>query len=521
VEDSPDDAELVLLELRRGGFRLDPVRVQTAAGMAEALTAQAWDLVLSDYRMPGFLGVEALRILQATGMDIPFVLVTGAIGEEEAVTAMEAGAHGYVLKHHLGRLCTVVERELGARAARKEQQRAKEDLARSEERYRALFEHSPIPMAVMDYSEIKARFDQLRAEGVVDFRAFMESHPEQVRWCAQAARVVEGNAARASFFGTDGLDGDPGYLSAMLRDASWLAYREVMVALAEGASTFHGELPLRVRGGTEKVVALHVSVSPGFEATLGRVMVSSLDITDRIQMQAALRDLDRITAKGQMAAYIAHEINNPLAGIKNAFALLEPAIPLDHPHRHYADLIKREIDRIAGIIRTMYHVHRPPSAEPADVILLEVFQDIQNLLVPMCRAAGASISLELRDPGLVVRGSGGLVRQVIFNLAQNAVEASPRGGNVVLGGRRSAEGVEITVRDQGSGVPPEWAEQIFQQGFSSKRESGMSGLGFGLSTCKGIVESMGGALDFSSGAGEGCTFRVRLPHPAVFNPQIQ
>jgi hypothetical protein len=225
-------------------------------------------------------------------------------------------------------------------------------------------------------------------------------------------------------------------------------------------------------------------------------------------MQAALRDLDRISAKGQMAAYIAHEINNPLAGIKNAFALLEPAIPLDHPHRHYADLIKREVDRIAGIVRTMYHVHRPPSAEPGEVVLQEVFQDIQNLLVPMCRAAGVVIALDLPDPKLKLSSNGGLLRQVVFNLVQNAVEASPRGGTVVLGGRGSL----ITVRDQGQGIPPEWAERVFQQGFSSKEVSGMSGLGLGLSTCKSIVESMGGTLDFTSGApGEGCTFSVNLP----------
>jgi signal transduction histidine kinase len=256
---------------------------------------------------------------------------------------------------------------------------------------------------------------------------------------------------------------------------------------------------------------LHLSVSPGYESTLGRVLVSFLDATERVQMEAKLRDMERLSAKGQMAAYIAHEINNPLAGIKNAFALLEPAIPLDHPHRHYADLIKREIDRIAGIIRTMYHVYRPPSAEQDEVALQEVFQDIQSLLVPMLRTAGVRINLDLPDAGLRVRFNGGLLRQVIFNLAQNAVEASNRGGSVVLGGRRNGQGTVITVRDEGSGIPAEWSERVFQQGFSSKRDSGMSGLGLGLATCKSIVESMGGTLDFASPDGAGCTFRVHLP----------
>jgi signal transduction histidine kinase/DNA-binding NarL/FixJ family response regulator len=514
VEDSPDDAEMVLLELRRGGFQVEAARVDTAAALEAALAERPWDLVLSDYRMPGFTGMDALRILRASGLDIPFVLVTGAIGEEAAVAAVKEGAHGYVLKHNLVRLCPVVERELRDGAARQEQRQAKEELARSEERYRALFEHSPIPMAVMDYSKIQGRFERWRDEGVQDVRAFLNQNPDEVRWCARAARAREGNAARKQFFGEDGLDADAAFLDGWFLDASWPVFLDVLVALAEGATVFHGELPLRTSGG-DKIVALNFSVNPGYELTLARVLVSALDITERVQMQAALRDLDRVSAKGQMAAYVAHEINNPLAGIKNAFALLEPAIPLDHPRRHYADLIKREIDRIAGIIRTLYHVHRPPSADLGDVLLNEVFQDIQNLLVPMCRAAGVALVLELQDPGLKVRFNGGMLRQVIFNLAQNAVEASPRDGSVVLGGRRSAEVTEITVWDQGPGIPPEWAERVFQQGFSSKRDSGMSGLGLGLSTCKSIVESVGGTLDFSSVPGQGCSFRVRVPHGGV------
>jgi len=515
VEDSPEDADLVLLELRRGGFRVEHVRVADAGAMAEALALRPWDLVLSDYQMPGFGGMAALRLLQATGLDIPFILVSGAIGEEDAVAAMKAGAHGYVLKHNLVRLCPEVEHELKDMAARREQHQAKEELALSEERYRGLFEHSPIPLAVQDFSEVIPLFEFYRKAGIKDLRGFFENHPEEVRRCAEAVTIKESNEARTRFFRGRETVGTEWHFSDMYVEASWAMFREELATLAEGGTSFHGELPLQVADGQVKVISVHLSVSPGHEKTLGRVLVSFMDVTERIRMENALRDLDRLSAKGQMAAYIAHEINNPLAGIKNAFALLEPAIPVDHPHRHYADLIKREIDRIAGIIRTMYHVYRPPSADQGDVGLQEVFQDIQSLLVPKCRAAGVQIALDLPDPGLKVRFNGGMLRQVIFNLAQNAVEASPRDLEVVLGGRRTAHGTEITVQDRGPGIPPEWAERVFQQGFSSKRDTEMSGLGIGLSTCKSIVESMGGTLDFSGGPGEGCTFRVRMPQPGL------
>ena len=514
VEDSADDAELILLALDRGGFQVRPLRVETAPAMAEALAGASWDLVLSDYQIPGFGGMAALQRLQDTGLDIPFILVSGAIGEEVAVAAMKSGAHGYVLKHNLVRLCSTVERELKDAAARREQRQAKEELLRSEERYRELFEHSPVPLAVMDYSAIRIRFEQLRAEGIQDFRAFFQGHPGEVRHCARLARIKEGNAARSRTFGPVGLDGEPMFLDSLFVDGSWPVFQDVLVNLADGALAFQGEMPLLGLGGVAMVVSLNVSVSPGHEQTLERVLVSSLDITERLQMEAALRDLDRLSTKGQMAAYIAHEINNPLAGIKNAFALLEPAIPLDHPHRRYADLIKREIDRIAGIIRTMYHVYRPPSLSLGEVPLGEAFQDIQSLLLPKCRAEGVAIALKLKDPALRVRFNEGMLRQVIFNLAQNAVEASPRNGTVVLGGARTEHATEITVTDQGPGIPPEWGERVFQQGFTSKQGSGMSGLGLGLGTCKSLVESMGGTLVFRCGVpGQGCTFRVRLPDP--------
>jgi len=503
VEDSADDAELVLMELERGGFSPRHLRVATAPAMAEALAARTWDLVLSDYRMPGFGGMDALRALQGSGIDLPFILVSGAIGEEVAVAAMKAGAHDYVSKHNLARLCPVVTRELKDAAARAEQRQAKEDLRRSEERYRALFEDSPIPMAVDDFSQVLRLLEAARSE----------AHPEALRACASAVVVRESNLARSRFYFGDAPREPAGPFGSVFLDESWPVFQDLLAGLAGGALSWQGEMPIRGADGTPKVIDLHLSVSPGYEHSFERMLVSFTDATGRLQMEAALRDLDRISAKGQMAAYVAHEINNPLAGIKNAFALLEPAIPQDHPHRRYADLIKREIDRIAGIIRTMYHVYRPPSSEQGDVGLGEVFEDIQSLLAPKCRNAAVTITLALPEGNLAVRCNGGMLRQVIFNLVQNAVEASPRAGTVVLEAARSGPVIGITVKDQGAGIPPEWAEQVFKQGFSTKGGSGMSGLGLGLSTCKSIVETMGGTLGFQSPEGQGCTFRVELPAP--------
>lgn len=118
-EDSPDDAALVIRELRKSGYAPEWERVETAEAMRAALRDKPWDLVLSDFVIPGFGGLEALRIARESGLDLPIVLVSGQVGEEVAVEAMKAGAGDFVMKDRLGRLGAVVKRELADAASRR------------------------------------------------------------------------------------------------------------------------------------------------------------------------------------------------------------------------------------------------------------------------------------------------------------------------------------------------------------------------------------------------------------------
>jgi signal transduction histidine kinase len=128
IEDSADDAELVVRDLERGGYAVSHQRVQTVGALRAAFAVSHWDVVLSDYAMPEFSGVDALSVVKELGLDVPFIIVSGVIGEAAAVRAMQSGAHDYVLKDSLARLCPAVDRELREAALRAEQRKLREQL---------------------------------------------------------------------------------------------------------------------------------------------------------------------------------------------------------------------------------------------------------------------------------------------------------------------------------------------------------------------------------------------------------
>jgi len=150
LEDSEFDARVMVQALRTGGYDTHWQRVETAAGMEEALKREPWDIILADYNMPAFNAPQALRIVQSAGLDIPFIIVSGGIGEDVAVAAMKAGAHDYVMKGNPARLLPAVERELREAEVRR-QRRAAEGVIRDRElRYRSLWENSPDAVLLCD-----------------------------------------------------------------------------------------------------------------------------------------------------------------------------------------------------------------------------------------------------------------------------------------------------------------------------------------------------------------------------------
>lgn len=236
------------------------------------------------------------------------------------------------------------------------------------------------------------------------------------------------------------------------------------------------------------------------------------DRTEKIrQMERERFEMEKAAASGRMAARIAHEINNPLAGIKNSFQLLKGAISPDYRHYGYVPRIEKEIDRIASIVRQMYSLYRPDREKPRRMQADEIIEDVVALLD--FNAEKGQVRLTFTRPPEPVWAvlAEGLVRQALMAVVQNALEASSPGQEVQIEVQADEVWLRILVRDWGSGIPEEIRGRLFEPFFTTKENLKTGGLGLGLSVAKGVVESMGGTLSFDSTAGRGTVFLIVLP----------
>jgi two-component system cell cycle sensor histidine kinase/response regulator CckA len=473
IEDSPDDALLIQLELKRGGYSIESRRVQTEAELREALAQGPWDLVVSDFTLPGFDALGALRVVQQVGLDVPFLVVSGTIGEETAVGVLKAGAHDFVLKDRLARFLPAVERELREVTIRAQRRAAEAALRDSEQTHRRIVETAQEGIWQLDLEGRTTFANQRMAQ-------MLASTPEQM-----SGRLV-----------TDFLVEPPLLLQTRGHPMEGQPM-EIELRRVDGGR-FWGS----------------VSVSAVIEERRGRIgtLVMVADVTQRRQMQSQLLTSDRLASIGLLAAGVAHEINNPLSAVVGNLSLAaEAARESDPLHSLLRDALEAA-DRVRQIAQDLKLFARADEEERVPVDVHEAIASALRLAQAEVRHR-ARIDCDLRPVPRVLATEARL-GQVLLNLIVNAAQAIPQSSarehRIHISARKGERGsVIIEVSDTGVGMTPEIMSHLFVPFFTTKPRG--VGTGLGLSICQRIVASLGGKISASSTPGAGSTFRLELP----------
>jgi two-component system, NtrC family, sensor kinase len=262
---------------------------------------------------------------------------------------------------------------------------------------------------------------------------------------------------------------------------------------------WEGNLVQVTKNGGEVVVASRQVLQIDGRGARHAILEINRDITSQLQAEEALRKSEKLAAMGRVAGIIAHEINNPLDTLRNAFYLLRDHPSLDDNAREYTRIAEEELSRVAHITRQTLSFYRE-SKEAVPVLISEILDDILLLQMRLLERNGIVLEKQFRGDSLVF-GLPGELKQVFLNLIGNAIQAMPEGGRLrvqvseAVDKRQQREGVRVLITDTGLGIRPEDSKQLFEPFFTTKSTKGT---GLGLWISKGIVEKYQGVIRFRS-----------------------
>ena len=281
--------------------------------------------------------------------------------------------------------------------------------------------------------------------------------------------------------------------------------KEILKEISETGSWF-GEILAEGKDGRHFWVQVTSTLIYNHERDPLFMFGSFVNIDEKKKYEKIVQETEKQRALGEMSGRIAHEINNPLADIKNSFHLIKRTVPEDFQYYDYIGRIEKEIERISRIVHNMLEIYRPSSEGYQLVDLKSLIDDVILFLNPGC---DVSVSNLCFVPNKVILSEDAL-RQILFNLIKNALEASGQKGNVTVKSRVNESELVIDVEDSGKGVEPSDVNHVFDPFYSTKRCSSKA-VGIGLSITKCIVDKMGGRISFESELDKGTIFTVKVP----------
>lgn len=470
VEDSDDDLFLLLHELRKGGYEPEYAAVCTADAMRLALSERQWDVISSDYNMPGFSALAALKILQESGRDLPFIVVSGKIGEDQAVAAMKAGAHDYVMKQNLSRLTPAIEREIREADERRRRREAEVALNRQFAQFKTIFDSMSAVVYVADMNSYEILYMNPYAAMIFGddwkerlcYHFFQDDQLGPCDFCTNQQLVSDGHPQAVV---------TSEHLNS--RNGRWYQWTDRAIEWTDG-----------------RLVRLQIAI----------------DITD-------IKEMERL--KDEMISAVSHEMRTPLTAMLGFTEfLLENELDCEKT-KEILQTIHKETERLNELIGNFLDMQRlKGQAGTGRYEMVEVEGLLRHGVQLFTINRGMHrVSVECPPDLPPVKGDSEKLHQVMINLLSNACKYSPPGSAVVVGASQVDDLVVITVADEGIGIPAEVREKVFERFFrvdnTDRRMVG--GTGLGLALVKEIVEAHGGRIWVEPRAPKGSVFSFSLP----------
>jgi len=470
VEDSEDDLFLLLHELRKGGYSPEYLCLCTAEAMKAALAERQWDIITSDYNMPGFSAMGALDILKDSGRDLPFIVVSGKIGEDQAVAAMKAGAHDYVMKQNLSRLAPAIERELRDSAERRMRREAEVALKRQFAQFRTIFDAMTAIVYVADMETFEILYMNQYAMDL-----FGENWQGQVCY-----GLLQGGQSEPCKFCTNHLIARDGIAQGAItsehqntRNGRWYQWTDRAIEWTNG-----------------KLVKLQIAV----------------DISE-------IKELERV--KDEMISAVSHEMRTPLTAMLGFTEfLLDNEVDLN-AQREIIETIHKETERLNELIGSFLDMQRLKEDSLAireeTLSVAEILDQGAKLYTINKKMCPIVVECPLGLPA--VKGNAEKLHQVMINLLSNACKYSPAGSVVTVGAKSGNNEVIIFVEDQGIGIPQEMREKVFERFYRIDNSNSrmVGGTGLGLALVKDIVTAHGGRVWVEANSPAGSRLLFSLP----------
>jgi signal transduction histidine kinase/DNA-binding response OmpR family regulator len=503
LEDDPKDAELAQAMLETGGYACQVTRVETRPRFSASLERDDFNLILADYTLPAFDGISALKIAAEKRPEVPFIFVSGTLGEEVAIEALNIGATDYVLKTRLSRLVPSVVRALREAAERAERTLAVESLRRSE-----------AYLAEAQRLSHTGSFGWVLSSG-------------EIYWSEETFRIFECDLS------------NPPDLARIVQpthpeDRAFLEH--ILDRAQREKRGFNLEHRLLMPDGSIKhleVVARALVGESGDLEFVGAVMditqrkraeeMQRVQEREREEMERQLQQAAKMDAIGRLAGGMAHDFNNILGAILGYGELVQNNLGEGSVVRRQIDQVmqagwrgKELVDRILAFSRSGMGMRVPLHVQSIVEETLE--------LLAVSLPADVCIQRKLGAVDTAVMGDATQLHQVAMNLCTNAVKAMAQGGVLTVmldavavdersvfsrGTLRAGRYVRLLVSDTGSGIPPAVLERMFDPFFTTRPVG--DGTGLGLAMVQGIVGDLGGVIDVATQVGTGTTFTIWLP----------